>query len=255
MQLAFSNAVMPYTEAEVILEQIAGKFKRWEIAAELNFYLPENEKKLSSLLSSYDIRPQIHAPFSDINPASLYPKAREFAWETIRKCIESASGMNASPVTFHPGTLSPMGEKVSEKVLQYNAMFVRQVARWSEEYSVTCLLENMPDMKILLMKSPSEMYPLLDETGLKMCLDLGHANTLHNIDSWLSDNGRIERISNIHAHDNMGSRDEHLAVGEGSIGWKNIKKRLCASNHIWTLEVKSFEDALSSKKLLENLDV
>jgi sugar phosphate isomerase/epimerase len=77
-----------------------------------------------------------------------------------------------------------------------------------------------------------------------MTFDFGHANTLGRVNSFLP---YIKRASHIHIHDNHGTSDEHLALGDGLINWKNVSKSVAGNyNGIIVIEGRSMEEGKKS---------
>ncbi len=53
-----------------------------------------------------------------------------------------------------------------------------------------------------------------------LVLDVGHSHITGETHLFINRLG--ERIVHVHAHDNTGDFDKHLAVGGGSISWKSV---------------------------------
>jgi len=64
----------------------------------------------------------------------------------------------------------------------------------------------------------------MDSVDVGVCLDTGHANVSGDIYSVTHKLGQHLRM--IHAHDNHGSGDEHLAPGSGDIDWHRFLTEL-----------------------------
>ena len=62
---------------EDVLEGASKLFTHWEIVSEGEHYLPAIATSLESLMGSYDMTFSVHAPFADINIASLNESVRE----------------------------------------------------------------------------------------------------------------------------------------------------------------------------------
>ena len=62
-----------------------------------------------------------------------------------------------------------------------------------------------------------------------------------------------DRIANVHIHDNMGERDEHLTLGEGSIDFQHVISMLKGYTGNYIIESKNLDSAVRSKKVLERL--
>jgi sugar phosphate isomerase/epimerase len=68
--------------------------------------------------------------------------------------------------------------------------------------------------------TPTHLIEIL-ETGhmdqIGVCLDLGHAHMIVGVSESIATLGK--RITQVHAHDNHGQKDEHLFPGDGAIDW------------------------------------
>ncbi len=88
-----------------------------------------------------------------------------------------------------------------------------------------------------------------------LALDVGHSHIKGETDLFLRKLG--ESIVHVHAHDNMGDFDKHLAVGGGSIRWKNVLSGLLETGfdgHIVVESVKApFASLAKIAKLLVSL--
>lgn len=70
--------------------------------------------------------------------------------------------------------------------------------------------DNINDLKYIFDKLKSPM--------IKLCLDVGHANTNEGPAKYIA--AFADKIVVAHIHDNKGMHDEHLAIGMGTINWK-----------------------------------
>jgi len=95
---------------------------------------------------------------------------------------------------------------------------IRHVCRRAHDVGVTLALENVP----------TGMPPLrqaLDETGLGICVDIGHANLSYMKDGvppvdFLKE--FRDAIVEVHVHDNDGQNDMHAPPGEGTLVWEGL---------------------------------
>ncbi|RKX45067.1 MAG: sugar phosphate isomerase/epimerase, partial [Thermotogae bacterium] len=60
-----------------------------------------------------------------------------------------------------------------------------------------------------------------------------------------------DRIEYVHLSDNNGTEDSHLALGDGTVPWKEIMKKV--PRVPMSLEVKTFDGAIKSLKFLKEL--
>ena len=163
-------------------------------------------------------RSVLHAPYNELFPCAIDPKARELAASRYRQAIDLAKRYGSTKVIihggFHPWIYFPV---------------------WYTEQSVMfwkAFLENDPGVEIVL-ENVLEREPewLLDivkgvnDPRLKMCLDIGHVNAYSNIPvmDWLE--ACAPYIDHFHVHNNDGTRDQHKALNDGTIPLKEFLLR------------------------------
>jgi len=62
-----------------------------------------------------------------------------------------------------------------------------------------------------------------------------------------------ERFANVHVHDNMGERDQHLPVGDGNIDFKQVLKQLSGYDGRYVIEARSLNEAVVSRDRLQHI--
>lgn len=229
---------------EDVLPGLARFFKHWEIVSEAEHQLPLIAPRLAMMMENYDMTFSLHAPFCDINIASLNERIRESSVMEIINMVEYAVNMNMRTVTFHPGLYSMAVPDMQEKSVMNAKRSLRMLDRISEEYGVTMALENMPSMPFMLGHTAEEMSFLIDGTNLPICFDVGHANTVGEIDKIIDALG--DRIVNVHIHDNDGTADKHMTIGDGNIDFEACIKKLGRYMGNYIIESRSLESAVES---------
>ncbi len=191
----------------------------------------------------------MHGPYWDLVIHSDDKKIREVTEQRIFQSLEIARELKARYIVFH-GNFNPLKGplKVTESYklnwIERNAIFWSEVL---EKYPSTVLLENTCDF------TPEMLRTLLDEVNssrLGACLDVGHANVFSKVPvgKWIAVLG--EDIRSIHAHDNKGDADSHLAPGKGTINWQEFSD-LIAKYQIGpdiVFEVETLEATIQSLK-------
>lgn len=236
-------SLMPFKKA---LEIVKGDFEGWEFLAE-KYHSWDFRDQIEDHLSTVDMKIQIHSPINDINIASINPTLRRASVEEINKTLKLANEIDVEMVTVHPGIYSPLSiywDKTSKTAIES----LNKIKRKGEDYGVTIAMENLPDMWLALCSKPEETRDFLDETGLKFCLDVGHAYTSDSLNEFL----KLEPV-NLHLHDNVGEEDIHLALGEGQIDFKQILKSLKGYKGNYVIEGRAEDELRKSKKYLEGL--
>lgn len=238
------------TPFERMLKAIAPHFDSWEIIAEGLHAMPNIEDDIRKAQDSYNIRFTVHAPFSDLNIASLNPKIRESSVAQILEAIRICSDLGIRLVTLHPGYKSPLGAYFMDKVKEMHKKSMIEIDKANEEYGVVLALENLPKMWISLCSNAQEMKELIEGTNIKICFDVGHAHIAGEINDLL---GLKKDFVNLHLHDNNGEKDKHLVIGEGNIDLKHILEELEGYEGIFVIESTNLEEGIKSKAILTEM--
>ncbi len=254
MKIAISSLVfLPESLESITNKLIENDFYIWEIVCEGNHYLDKkNIKYLLDIKEEYSLEFLVHAPFSDLNPASMNEKVRKLVIECIEDAIKGAYELDSSIVVVHPGYIPELWKNYLDDILDNNFSTLLEIVEIAEDYDIIIGLENMPNYKGLLCREYNEIKKLINEIdskNLKMTLDVGHANTVGNVLDFIN-----KDIVHIHIHDNNGVEDEHLAVGDGNINFDEFFKELKKINYngILTIENKTLRDAIKSRKKIIN---
>ncbi|MFO7992078.1 MAG: sugar phosphate isomerase/epimerase family protein [Thermoplasmata archaeon] len=246
MMILAANPIYCLDPFEDVLNTIQEHFDGWEFLCEKEHGW-DNREEIRDLLSTTDTEIQIHAPFNDINIASMNPRMRSAAVDEITKCFEMANMLDVEKVTVHPGVKSPIGRYCKEtKEFAIESLIDIKIA--ADEFGLTAPLENMPDLWATTCITPEDVSEHLDRTGMPFCLDVGHANTAGRLDDFLS-----FKPVNIHLNDNVGEKDLHLPLGEGEIDFEYVMKRLSGYNGNIVIEGRSMDGLIKSKKYLEDI--
>ncbi len=110
-------------------------------------------------------------------------------------------------------------------------------------------------MENVYERGPQQIRPLLDALDspqVRFCFDTGHANAFGSAPygEWMEMLG--DRLGEIHIHDNDGTTDEHLPVGEGNFPFRELlalvrQKNLQADPHVESHSEQSL------RRMLENI--
>ena len=170
---------------------------------------PETDASVREKLTGIPKR-LLHAPFNELFPCAIDPRARELAAYRYRQAIALTKQYGAEKVIIHGG-YNPW--------IYYPVWYAEQsIVFWKEflkeDPGVQIVLENVlemePDMLMDILKG-------IGDPRLRMCLDIGHVNAYSKIpvDKWLE--ACAPYISHFHIHNNDGSWDTHRALNQGSI--------------------------------------
>lgn len=204
---------------------------------------PETDARLHETLKDIPRR-LLHAPFNELFPCAIDPRARQLAADRYRQAIALAKRYSAEKVIIHGG-FHPW--------IYYPVWYVEQsVVFWKdflrEDPGVELVLENVletePGWLVEIVKG-------VDNPRLRLCLDVGHVNAYSPVPvmDWLD--AWAPWLSHFHIHNNDGSWDTHSPLDQGALPVRELldrAQRLCP-NATFTLEL--MEAGPSVKWLLE----
>jgi sugar phosphate isomerase/epimerase len=248
--IAISSPALSMMSLEEALQIVSREYQAWEIVGEGRHFLPDIEAGLKEQLPSYGLVCSVHAPLSDVNIGSLNPRMRAAALDEVLRSIASAGRLGFNPFTVHPGFFTPLGMVAKDNARKVTKESLKLIERTARENGVVVALENMPEMPMSMATTPKALLDLMDGTDMRICLDIGHANTSKNIDEYLRFK---DRIVNVHIHDNDGKWDQHLPIGNGNIDFKRLMPKLSSYKGRYVIEVRKIEDGTISKARLETL--
>ena len=219
----------------------------WEIVSDGNYRLenPDCFKKVQEMLATTGLGASVHAPYGDLNIATLNDPIWRESIRQLCTCIEHAAPLTDC-VTIHPGYISPIGKMMPQKVWELQKEALRQIGRCAAEHGVLACLENMISVKEFLCRQPEELIGMTEGIeGIGITFDFGHANTIGKVPEFLH---YIDKADHIHIHDNHGMSDEHLPLGDGMIQWDTVGKSISARyrGKRIVIEGRSIEEAKKS---------
>ncbi|MFW9882415.1 MAG: sugar phosphate isomerase/epimerase family protein [Candidatus Thorarchaeota archaeon] len=251
MKIGISSPAFTLQPFDKTLEIVSKDFTLWEIVADIEQLLPKIVDDFKQLTPSYDMEYSIHAPFNDLNIASLNPELRKLALRYIKDAIKIADELEIGMLSLHPGHLSPSGLYDKDTVYETNLRSIREIANFARDYSITIALENMPIRNWTLGNSASEILDMISDTQFGICFDVGHAFIQDEIDGFLD---VIDKIYHVHIHDNNGRRDEHLILCEGAIDIPSIIEKLKKEySDMLIIESNTLSEGIKSKGILEKM--
>ncbi len=238
-------------DPEAVMEMVSKEFGLWEIFSEAENSVIGFSSRFNEIKGAYSMRYSVHAPICDINIASFNDRIREVSVEETLRTMEHANAMDIRTVTVHPGLYSMTLYGTNARSVKLSKHSLKRIEKGAEEYGLTAAIENLPSLRMMMGQMPGDLLELIDGTDLKICFDIGHANTMGAIDECID--AFKGRIANIHIHDNAGKSDDHLTIGDGNIDFSNALSKLKGYKGNYIIESKSMESAVVSKKRLEYL--
>ena len=157
-----------------------------------------------------------HAPFNELNPSAIDPKAVKLAQDRFNQAYRLASGYGIRRMVVHSGYIPQIYFK--------NWFHDRSVEFWkiymadkSDDFFI--MIENVLDDEPRTLES---IAADISDPRVGICLDIGHANTMSDVplEQW------IDRLApytaHFHIHNNDKKRDMHWELGKGAIDMEHI---------------------------------
>lgn len=227
MRIHFSSSAKVTAPPEWVHEIADAGFDGWEVVAEGDYRLddPAGLARVRDLVETTNLAVSVHAPYADLNLASLnYPILRESVRQ-VTACIEHASEWT-DRVAIHPGYLSPLGRLDPGRAWTTHKEALREIGRCAVDNGVLACLENMIAIREFLCRDPGELLGTIEGIeGVGACFDIGHAHTVGAVPAFLDVLGSADHL---HLHDNHGMSDEHLPIGAGTVDWARVGPAVAA---------------------------
>ena len=249
---------LPYKEVKKSLDFIRTNRLGIEIAAHdtnwlLNIFNASAARKLGIDLEGKGTHVRAAGPIFDMNPGSLDHVVRQHTGSCYLRAVEMARAIGSSslvvPSGFNP--LLPGDSVAGWRELSLDTWI--KVGEAARHQKIEILIKNIfdPSPEVIL-----QMLEALRGLPFGFCLDVGHASVYSTIGlrQWLK--STEEWIREVHLHDNLGSSDDHLPLGEGIIDFRSLFTALIRQTRIppFTLDLET-GDALKSLVHIERHDL
>lgn len=155
----------------------------------------------------------VHGPYDGINIASKSRELREKSIEAHRRSMQVAHRLGAEVYVLHPGKAAGGSEEL-------NLDAVYKLVEFGEGLGLRVGLENGYVGSGPLTYLPEQFKEL---EGVPIVLDIGHAFVAGVLSEFLE---MKDRIIEVHFHDNDGSADSHLCLGDGIVPWSRVVEKL-----------------------------
>ncbi|HIJ80140.1 MAG TPA: sugar phosphate isomerase/epimerase [Desulfuromonadales bacterium] len=200
----------------------------------------EELASLAGAIHDAGLTTTIHSPFLDLNPGAIDSSIRSATRHRIDQVLKAAELVRPRVIVVHPGYDDLHYGDHRLVWLKNSIDFWQEFVPRARELDTILAIEN------IFEKEPSTLKALLeeiDDPAFRHCFDVGHWNMFTNVslEEWFGELGSF--IAESHIHDNHGTSDEHLPVGEGAIDFKAFFPLLekYAPDAIWTIEAHSAE--------------
>ena len=225
----------------------------WEIFDDGSHTLnPRRVSKLRRLSAEKGVSYTVHGPMSDLNLASLNGEASALALRRLKRSLTYSSSLEAMTWVLHPGTHGALSWIRPSDDWKVNRSRLELMQRMAKRLQVPLAIENI-SLGSAILRRVEDFLRLYEDwqAAPRMCLDIGHSHINLETDDFLKKLGN--RIGHVHAHDNRGGLDRHLAVGTGTIHWKKTLASLVRTGYSKRVIVESVKGPFASYKKVRDL--
>ncbi len=174
---------------------------------------------VSKRLEERGSRISLHGPFWDLNPGSVDPSVRQVSRRRLNQFVDVFEIFQPLKAVCHTG-FDPRHHHgqvefwVSESLRVWESLVMR-----AEKIGVPLLLENVWEEGPELHQ---RLFERLPSPFFGFCFDVGHQHSFSRstLDQWLLP--LMTHIQELHLHDNDGSHDHHLPIGQGTIDFHHL---------------------------------
>lgn len=216
----------------------------------IEFSVGDNLDCFSQTMDSYEKRLRaigttdviFHGPFLDLNPAAYDRDILAVTRKRYQQAYEAAEYFGARKVVYHTGRHPAIywAEGWAERVSDFYREFL-------EGKTIPIVMENLYEWEWDCML---DVVKTLDTPMFQLCLDIGHAHCFshRSVQEWAEGIGPY--VSHVHIHDNKGDTDSHLALGEGTVPFRESMECLGTGERTYTIECCTKEAVLKSMEAL-----
>lgn len=194
-----------------------------------------------------------HAPFVDLSAGSSDPAVRDVTRRRFEELLALVPLFRPVTVVAHAGYDWKRYEYFRDEWLANSLEFWSWLSDALNREGSRLMLENVYE------QGPAEIRVLFEQLSSRrvgLCLDCGHLTVFGGapLQEWLESLGGF--IGQLHLHDNLGEKDDHLPMGRGRIDFSRLFAYLKAERTqppVMTLEAHQTDDVWESLECLERL--
>lgn len=241
MKFGVSTWSMLSSEVNAVVRAIGeARFDFIELWGEVPHAYPDwtDRRTLRETLSSYDMTVTLHAPFTDLNPATPFQPVKGAVAKTLVEFVKFGEYLGASMITVHPGSVH--NEGLVPQSTENSISILRGLVKEAGD-RLTINLENQTRSRskyhFPLASTLESLEVLLAEVeGTRFTLDTGHAHVNGHTPLALAE--RLwSKLAEVHLSDNNGLTDDHLVPGEGNANLEPLLGKVLHSDVLVCLEL------------------
>ncbi len=174
-------------------------------------------------LKSAGVRLTLHGPFWELCPGSQDPLIRQVTRLRLHQFLDVAAVVEPERLVCHTG-FDPRHHRSHRREWVDRALKIWEpVVRRAESLGAVFCLENVWE------EDPSLHRDILDRLPspfFRFCLDVGHQHAFSRTSLPLWFEALEDKMAEVHLHDNDGSADDHLPVGQGAVNFHWLFRKL-----------------------------
>jgi len=208
--------------------------------------------RMARLLKSEGLACTLHAPFQDLIPSALDPEILKASRNKLQKAFALLELFEPQAIVCHLNFEPDKHGSKEERWFEQSFATWRPLLAMAADCRTPMMLENTYE------KTPAQlrrMLQTLDSPYARFCLDVGHvmAFAKNTWQDWLP--ALQPWLGQLHLHDNDGSGDAHLGVGEGLFDFTELFRYLDAQqlSPLVTLEPHRQEGVWTSFRNIDKM--
>ncbi len=262
MKISFSLVDATVSPLEYVYQLEEVGFQGWEIVGEgLQRVEGEFKERVREVYQTTNLVLSLHAPFSDLNIASVNERIWEESIRQIKESIKNAHEFIEDICVVHPGILSPLSVQIPDRAFEKAISALKIISEFASDYGLRIALENLTATNMLMGRYPDELIRIIkgvNTDNIGICLDVAHANTTKTLPEMLDisdESGGEVEIIHIHGSDNFGTDDLHLPIGRGNIHWEEVFNGIRAMGYcgLFVTELYSLEAGVESLEYIRRI--
>lgn len=174
----------------------------------------------------------LHLPIKHFNPALVDEETIQI-WE---KCLRIVRTLEVNYVLLHPGYNPSL-----EDGLDLASCFIKEILEDLPKQTKV-VVENVPLAEHVIGSSIEQLLTIIqkvNDSRVSIMLDTGHCY-MNSKDAFIQECRKsYDNLFGLHINDNHGMVDEHLAIGEGDIPFRQLMAELRGKELLFVLETNS----------------
>ncbi|BDH60710.1 AP endonuclease [Lysinibacillus sp. PLM2] len=189
-------------------------------------------KKIAQFAKGNGVSFGLHLPIKLFNPALVDEETIQI-WE---KCLRIVRTLEVNYVLLHPGYNPSL-----EDGIDLASRFIKEILEDLPKQTKV-VVENVPLAEQVIGSSMNQLLTIIQKVNdprVSIMLDTGHCY-MNSKETFIEECQKsYDNLFGLHINDNHGTVDEHLAIGEGDIPFRQLIADLKGKNLLFVLETNS----------------